>query len=137
MELLLQLLELILLAGALAFAKLLADSLELLPQEVLALRLAQTPFHLLGDICGHQNVVAQAQTTRVQVESTVMTFPSFSQSNFETGWCFQKQGFKLKALLSFFKCKKNETGCFQSRVKLAPPHRDCLELRLHDGQGAV
>ena len=42
------------------------------------------------------DVVVQAQTTRVQVESTVA---SFSQSN-------------------------DETGCFQARVKLAPPYHD-------------
>ena len=40
--------------------------------------------------------MAQAQNTRVQVDSTVV---SFSQSNFETGWCFQAGN------------------------KLAPPHR--------------
>ena len=38
----------------------------------------------------------------------------------------QKQGFKLKALVSFSQANF-ETACFQARVELAPPHR----LRAH------
>ena len=50
-------------------------------------------------------VMAQAQKTRVQVESTDVLFTI----NFETGWCFQgrvrKQGLKLKALCVLFTIK--------------------------------
>ena len=45
----------------------------------------------------------------------------------------KNKGFKLKALLSFSVSKFDETRCFQSRVKFAPP---CLVdvFRLDDGE---
>ena len=54
-----------------------------------------------------------------------MTNRSWYRSPTRCPWCSgtssEKPGFKLKALLSFQK-SKSETGCFQARVKLAPPY---------------